>query len=77
MYIIQINDDTRKWRNWVGYSNSRDTSGFRFALESNCAVFVKELEEMPKLRSFLESRGCTYNIVEIREKGHRRIYHGH
>lgn len=77
MYIIELNDDIKKGRSWVGHSNSRDTSGFYYTRENNCAAFTKDLNEMPKLQAFLESRGCTYNIVEITEKGHRRIYHGY
>ena len=74
MYIIRINDDTSGEKCWVRHSNSRICSGYFLGRKSRAKLFTKEIDEIPKLKNWLEEKEYSYTIVEVPyRKG--RFYH--
>ena len=74
MYIIKIIDETKKDKCYVGHSNASGAPGFYLTLEHTAKLFVKDIAEMPKLKDWLETKNYSYEIVEVSDKKHRRIY---
>ena len=56
MYIIKINDETKKDKCWIGHSNASDSSGFYLTRETTAKIFVDEVNDIPKLKDWLEKK---------------------
>ena len=74
MYIIKINDETKKDKCWIGHSNASDSSGFYLTRETTAKIFVDEVNDIPKLKDWLEKKDYSYSVVQIKDKKNRRVY---
>ena len=74
MYIIRMDDDTLGDKCWVRHSNSSSCSGYFLGEKNKARLFTKEIDEIPKLKSWLAEKEYSYTIVEVPERKGRIYY---
>lgn len=74
MYIIKITNETNINKCWVGHSNSSICSGFHLTDEDKARIFIREINDVPKLKEWLDTKNYSYDIIEVKDKKHRRAY---
>ena len=58
----------------IGHSNASDSSGFYLTRETTAKIFVDEVNDIPKLKDWLEKKDYSYSVVRIKDKKNRRVY---